>query len=252
VTNQLPIPPGYRALIALDRNKHRQLGVAEAKRGPIAAGLHGIQLQSAEFIHAARDYPVVFAKDSATGNFVALAVTGLTAGQNLFVAGDGAWETHRYVPAYIRRWPFFAVQVRVEGATPKTDALICVDESGLDAAAPALFDADGKATDAFRPYETLVREMEGASNQTARLIESLTMHNLLMPFEAHAFPKQGGDLHLTGMFRVDENRLNALEGKVIKGMMKRGELSRIYAHLMSLDNFKFLLDRSAARRAAQA
>lgn len=30
--------------------------------------------------------------------------------------------------------------------------------------------------------------------------------------------------------------------------MKHGELSRIYAHLMSLDNFKFLMDRAAERR----
>jgi hypothetical protein len=82
-------------------------------------------------------------------------------------------------------------------------------------------------------------------------MQTLQEHRLLQPFEAHAFPKGGRDLHLVGMHRVDENRLNALEGRVIKGMMKRGELSRIYAHLMSLDNFRYLMDRATARAAME-
>jgi hypothetical protein len=126
-----------------------------------------------------------------------------------------------------------------------------VDESGLAADAPDhLFDEGGKDGEAWRRYDTLMRELEGARQQHDRFMQTLAEHRLLQPFEAHAFPKGGRDLHLTGMHRVDENRLNALEGRVIKGMMKRGELSRIYAHLMSLDNFRYLMDRAAARAAA--
>ena len=52
-------------------------------------------------------------------------------------------------------------------------------------------------------------------------------------------------MRLRGLFRVDENKLNSLDTKRVKSLMKNGQLSRIYAHLMSMDNFKFLLDRSA-------
>ena len=67
---------------------------------------------------------------------------------------------------------------------------------------------------------------------------------MLEPFEAHAHPRGGTVRRLRGLFRVDERKLNALPAHVLRGMMKRGELSRVYAHLMSLDRFKELLERS--------
>lgn len=242
---QIPLPPGYQTLVPFDREKHRGHGVAEAKRGPFAAGLHGVQVLVPEFTHAARHYPIVFVRDSATGKFLSLAVTGMDPGVNLFVDRDGKWAEHYYVPAYVRRWPFFTTPI-----AGKTESLVLVDENGLEpkAAAP-LFDAEGKDTEAWRRVDALVRELEAARQQHERFMETLVNHRLLQPFEAHAFPKGGRDLHLTGMHRVDEDRLNGLEGRVIKGMMKRGELSRVYAHLMSLDNFRYLMDRSAARAA---
>ena len=36
---QIPLPPGYQSLVPFDRDKHRNAGIAEAKRGPFAAGL---------------------------------------------------------------------------------------------------------------------------------------------------------------------------------------------------------------------
>ena len=247
---ELPLPPGYVSLTPLDRTKHQQLGVDETRRGATFAKLHGVQVFVSEFTHVARHYPVVFAKDSPTGRFVAIAVTGLDAGENLFVGKDGKWEDFIYLPAYVRRWPFFAVPVDDKKGGAEAQSLICVDDSALAAGGEALFDATGKETEACGRVQTLVREIEGARLQTDKLIDTLVSHRLLQPFEAHAFPKAGKDLHLKGMYRVDENRLNALEGRVLKGMMKRGELSRTYAHLMSLDNFRYLMDRAAARAAA--
>ena len=50
------------------------------------------------------------------------------------------------------------------------------------------------------------------------------------------------------MLIINEDKLNELQSKDVKRLMKSGELSRIYAHLMSLDNFKFLMDRAAATK----
>lgn len=242
---QIPLPPGYKSLVPFDREKHRNLSVAESKRGEFSAGLHGVQVLVPEFTHVARHYPLVFAQDPATGKYVALAVTGMDPGVNLFVDAQGRWTEHCYVPAYVRRWPFFTSPI-----TGKEESLVLVDEGGLEAGSAPLCDADGKDTEHWRRYEQLLRELEAARKQHDRLLETLTSNRLLTPFEAHAFPKGGRDLHLTGMFRVDEDRLNRLEPRVLRGMMKRGELSRIYAHLISLDNFRHLMDRAAARAAA--
>ncbi|MND06523.1 SapC [compost metagenome] len=57
-------------------------------------------------------------------------------------------------------------------------------------------------------------------------------------------------MHLTGMHRVAEKRIEHLNASQLKNLVKKGILSRIYAHLLSLDNFAKLLDRKAAKKAA--
>ncbi|MGH8371104.1 MAG: SapC family protein [Gammaproteobacteria bacterium] len=241
-------PPGYSKLVALDTKKHRGLGVVSRRQG-FAAALNSVYLAAAEFIQAARHYPIVFAQDTMNGEFLPLAVTGLEQDINLFVTGDGTWLSDVYIPAFVRCWPFYGVRITGGGAKPN-ELLICVDETGLDAAGDALFDSKGKPTTLTSSAQTLIQELEGARNATLQLGESLKTLDLLTPFEAHALPKQGREMRLRGMYRVDETRLNALDGETIKQLMKSGELSRIYAHLTSMDNFKFLLDRVVTHKSA--
>ena len=240
-------PPGYKSLVALDKEKHKGLGITSKSHYAFAAALNSIYVVSAEFIQAARHYPIVFARDTDTGTFLPLAVTGLQQEGNLFVDDQGEWENDTYIPAFVRRWPFFGVQLTGEQAKDG-DILICVDETGLEPSDNPVFTAEGQPSEAFEPAQKLISEMEGARQATQKFCDELHALGLLEPFEAHAFPKQGREMRLRGMFRVNENKLNELQGKDIKRLMKRGHLSRIYAHLMSLDNFKQLMDRSASRQ----
>lgn len=245
----ITIPPGYKGLVALDKEAHKGKGIVSRGHHRFAAGLNGIYVVAAEFVQAARHYPLVFAQDLNTGGFLPLAITGLNQDQNLFIGDDGEWEKDTYIPAYVRRWPFFSVRVAGE-ETKNGNILICVDESGLEASSQPVFDAKGKTSTDFASIQTLISEMEGARPATEHLCQSAKELGLLEPFEAHAFPKDGQEMRLRGMFRVNEDKLNELQGKDLKRLMKHGELSRIYAHLMSLDNFKFLMDRAAARQKA--
>ena len=230
------LPPGYRALVPLDKTRHRGLGVRDTGHYSFARTLNYSYLTAAEFMLAARHYPIVFARLD-TGAFVPVAVTAMAADQNLFVDDEGTWAQGVYVPAYVRRYPFFLAPG--EGERP-----VAVDETALDADAPPLFDADGEPTPAWQRFEALLQDMEGARAQTERLSRTLKEAGVLEPFEAHAHPRGGTVRRLRGLFRVDERKLNALPAHVLRGMMKRGELSRVYAHLMSLDRFKELLERS--------
>lgn len=236
-------PPGYQSLVALDKEKHQGLGITRRSRHAFAAALNSIHIMAAEFVQVSRHYPIVFAQHSDTGIFLPLAVTGLGEGQNLFIGDDGNWLQDVYVPAFVRRWPFYGVQITGQEAK-NGNVLICVDESGLEPSERPIFDAAGNPSAEFGSVQTLISELEGARQATERLSQNLKEMGLLEPFEAHAFPKQGREMRLRGMFRVNETRLNELPVRDIKHLMKRGELSRIYAHLMSLDNFKFLMDRA--------
>ena len=243
----ISIPPGYKGLVALDKDLHKGKGVVAMHRAAFAAGLTGVYVLGAEFVQASRHYPLVFAQDQASGEHLPIAVTGLNQGENLFVGDDGEWQKDVYVPAYVRRWPFYGV--RLEGEQAKDgNILICVDESGLESSSRAVFDASGRPSTDFQPTQTLISEMEGARPATEHLCRSVKELGLLEPFEAHAFPKTGPEMRLRGMYRVSEDKLNALPGKDLKFLMKHGELARLYAHLMSLDNFKFLMDRAVEHR----
>jgi hypothetical protein len=242
----ITIPPGYKSLVALDKEIHKGKGVVADRRAAFASGLTGVYILAAEFVQASRHYPIVFAQDQASGEFLPIAVTGLNQDQNLFVGGNGEWEKDMYVPAYVRRWPFFGVRLTGEEAK-NGNILICVDEAGLESSKVTVFDTSGNPSADFQPTQTLISEMEGARPATEHLCQTAKEFGLLEPFEAHAFPKTGQEMRLRGMFRVNEDKLNDLQPKDAKRLMKNGELSRIYAHLMSLDNFKFLMDRAAAK-----
>lgn len=247
---ELSSPPGYGAVVPLDREKHAGLGVA-ADTGRFAAGLNAVYLTVVEFFAAARDYPIVFVADPASGTALPVAVTGLRPGQNLFVDAQGRWRRGAYVPAYVRRYPFCTAQVAEAGEEPSR-FLICVDEAALDPDAPALFGGDGTASEEWRRRETLINEIESARLQTEGVARRLAELGLLAPFEAQVHPRRGEVLGLKGMQRVDEDRLNRLPGETIKALMAEGALSRIYAHLISLDNFARLLDLHAEGRGESA
>ena len=60
----------------------------------------------------------------------------------------------------------------------------------------------------------------------------------------------GASMNLTGMYRVDEKKMEFLNASQHKNLIKKGVMGRIYAHLISLDNFARLLDRKVTRKAA--
>ena len=48
------------------------------------------------------------------------------------------------------------------------------------------------------------------------------------------------------MYRISEAKLAELDGAVLKDLVQKGVLGRIYTHLLSLENFQRLLARRAA------
>ncbi|MEJ2362952.1 MAG: SapC family protein [Gammaproteobacteria bacterium] len=242
-------PPGYNSLVALDKEEHNGLGIPAVKSHAFAKSLNGIQVLAAELFRAARDYPLVFVQPDDSDSCIVIAVTSLEDNDNLFVDRNGEWSSGTYIPAFVRRWPFYGVPLA--GAPgPDGEVLICVDESALTPEGEPLFDTAGNATAMLNAAQQLISQFESERVATEQLCRNVMRLGLLEPFEALALPKAGKEMRLGGMFRVDERKLNALPPDEIQQLMMRGELSRIYAHLMSLDNFQVLLDR-AAERASQ-
>jgi hypothetical protein len=241
---QIAPPFGYSEVVPfLKTQKVRMLGAGEvpefAQRG------NAIPISHSEFQAAARDYPIVFTTGDGGKTFAAVAVLGVSAGENLFYEG-AAWAQKTYVPAYARRYPFCMARIKVNQAERK-DRLICVEKARLDDAGEAMFDAEGKPTEKWGTLERLLSEYEADLERGRDLCALLADYGLLEPFTMQATPKGGAALQVTGMHRVSEKKLEELNAAQLKNLLRRGAMARIYMHLLSLQNFARLVDRRAAR-----
>lgn len=243
----LVAPHGYRAAEPLHREKHGAMGVAAANY-QWCADINAIPLGAGELISASAHYPIAFTRDDETGEFMPVAVLGLRRAENLFVDTQGAWQANHYVPAAARCFPFCIATIpATDGRAPQR--LVCVEPSGLSAEGERLFNADGSATALWQSTQQFLETVEAAKLKARVLCKRLDALGLLTPFEALALPRDGQRIRLHGLFRVDEEKLNAVPGKDLRVMLRKGELKAIYAHLLSLEQFATLLRLATGRQA---
>ena len=55
--------------------------------------------------------------------------------------------------------------------------------------------------------------------------------------------RDGGALNLAGMYRIEEKKLEFLNAAQHRNLFRKGIMGRIYAHLLSMDNFGRLMAR---------
>lgn len=222
------------------------MGIRRETAARFGAGLNACYLAATEFFRALRHYPIVFSRLADDGtDYVPVAVFGLRDGENLFVDRTGTWEEGAYRPAYVRAYPFYTLDLPPAAAGVEPRSLVCVDPAGLAPTEPPLVTEDGKPTALWQDRLNFLQDLDTARRQTRTLTETLTEFGLLEPFEAHAHGAGGDVRRLGGLYRVDEGRLNSLAPEALATLMARGLMSRIYGHLISLDNFASLLDRGA-------
>ena len=247
-TLKLVAPPGYGPIIPLDRQRHAGFGLKPATGYGWCAQLNAVYVGTAEMSRAALDYPLAFLREPGSGEFVPAAVLGLRQNQNLFVDDAGRWREGAYVPACFRRHPFCMVELPASDGQ-EARQLVCVQQDRLEPGGTPLFEASGEPAAAWKPMLQLIQAIEGARQQTRTLVRNLEALQLLTPFDAVAVPKAGGgvQMRLQGLFRVDEQKLQAIPDDALRQLMQRGELRAVYAHLVSLENFGRLLDLAQAR-----
>ena len=245
-------PYGFQEVIALTKT-HRVL----LPKGPtvpvVFRSMNPIPVSYTEFPIASRDYPVIFISGDEGKSYAPMLVLGLAAQQNLFVLWDDTWDRRVYLPAYVRRFPFCMTRVMVDGKEAP-ERVACVEKIAINDKGEKLFNDKGEALPEWQQREKLLFEFEADLGRTDEMCKLLAQHQLLEPFTMQATPNNGDPLQLTGMYRVSEEKLAQLDGMVMKDLAAKGVLGRIYAHLISLDNFRRLLDRRAAlaNRAQQA
>ena len=233
-------PLGYGPITPLEKD-HKVLLPRAEETPTVFHRLHAMPLSLSEFEPACRDYPIAFVSDGTGDTFSAVLVLGLQARQNLFILTDGMWDRRTYLPAYVRRYPFCMSRVTVDGTLQKK-RIVCVDEGALQGDGDAMYDEDGEAVEQWKSLEKLLFDYEQDLARCESLTKLIVELDLLEPFTMKA-EVDGFTMQLEGMHRVSRDALEALAADDLRRLMAAGALEKIYLHLLSLDNFRRLLNR---------
>lgn len=214
----------------LTPERHRQKSWQRYTRYDFAATAHLAPLVVSELPRAAVALPVAFIEQG--DGFIPAAVLGLRPNHNLMVAADGRWLAG-YVPAAFRSHPFRLAK------TAEGQQVLCIDEaSGLLAEigqAETLFDADDKPTEPVRQILQFLARIEQSRIATLKACASLQQHQLIVPWSL-SIQEDGAERKLEGLFRTDEQALQACTGEVLTDLMQTGALMLAYTQLLSMQH----------------
>lgn len=234
-------PSAEQAMSVLHRETHGHLKLPRAQadfgfvRGAVTVALAGSELPA-----ACSEYPCVVARQP-DGTLSLQAVTGLQAGQNLFVGEDKRW-LGQYLPATLATWPFRLVR---EGAD-EGRFLVAVQTQALSASqGDPLFGADGQESPWLLERLQQLTQTDAALHETSRLLAALDEAGVLAERSLQAVLPDGRDLELNGFMVVDEVRLQALPENTVHALHVQGALSLAYLQLLSLRRFRDLVTRSS-------
>jgi hypothetical protein len=228
--NNLPI--FYGGLEPLSSQVHGNFRTRPSETAPYLVNSHAIPITVDEFVSTQRFCPIVF---SSGENPVPLALMGLNEGVNVFVDADGRPLGEMYVPAYIRRYPFMLARIAPDAQElslcfdPTSDLVGTFDEGA------ALFDADGKPSEATNNVLKFCEEFEMSAQRTVAFVNELKTADLLMEGEVSIQPNGSEQPFIyRGFQMINEEKIRDMRGDELRKMNQNGMLPLIMAHLFSL------------------
>jgi len=233
----------YQQPELLTREQHGDLALSPVEKPfEFAAKARALPINYTEIPAAMKIYPLIFLSADEP---MLLAVTGLFDEVNLFVDDDGKWEGLIYIPAYLRRYPF---GIAAENTGDRMAIVIDRAFGGLkkDAARP-LFNNGEPTEDTMQAIE-FCKTYERDRMMTMQFANKMKELDLI-EFQSAQYTPPNSDkpIVFAQYFNIDEKKFNALSDEVINDLRKSGMLPLIYAMMMSMDNWRLLLQRRALR-----
>ena len=226
----------------LTKEAHGGKGVARPTRPfQFCEHVRAVPLTVSEIASAMKHYPVIF---SAEDNPLPMAVVGIIDERNLFVDDNGEWDNSVYIPGYIRRYPFalagdnnsdrmaIIVDGAYEGITTKPDT--------------PFFDGD-KPSEAMNQAMEFCKSYEQETLVTRDFAKRLADVGVIKSQVAQYTPQGGEAAPFAQYFGIDEQALSDLSDEKFLELRKSNILPILYAQLMSMGNWRLMMDRRVRR-----
>lgn len=236
----------FRKAELVTREKHGNMGMTRPDQ-PLGfcASARAVPLTLGEVTTAMRYYPIIF---SGSENPIPLAVLGLVDDENLYIEENGEWARDHYIPGYIRRYPF-ALAADKDSGTDNPRMAIIVDAAyeGLAPNGEVPFFENGEPSQAMKQALDFCQSYERDRLQTQRFADTLKPYGLLDQQMAQYTPENKEPIAFARYVGVDENKLKDLPDDKFLELRKSNILPVLYAQLMSMANWRTLLDRRARK-----
>lgn len=247
--------PLYKNPVPLNKDRHKGKGLKYTDRPfDFLADAHFVPVTVGEFGPAGARYPVIFLGDNKT----AVAAMGLRAGENLFVDPEtGRFEPYTYVPAFVRRYPFVSA---VHG-NENDRFTVCVDEGShlfSDKPEVAFFDEKGEPTDFTQRAIDYVRRFEVDVRNTHEFVKTcdelglFTQQNATFQARDPNGQPVGEPQVVASYWGIDGGKVRELDSQKLVELRDNAFLGAIYAQMLSMAQWDFLIQRASERQAGGA
>lgn len=224
-------------IATLNNEAHRSLRVDGRASAAYGDGQRFVQVVVGEFPHLMVHYPILFYKDSATGQFHCGVMLGYDEGENLFLE---EWRERRfYRPLLLQRAPFCA-----HGRSLAID--LDHPRVGVEAG-ERLFTDDGHPTPYLESVMQAFRYLKLGMQATRIFIARLLELKLIEPIDLEVEFDDGSRRDGVGLYTIDQGVLAMLEGATVVELHRRGYLQLIDLMIASLKQLPALTSRKNTR-----
>jgi hypothetical protein len=231
------LPAFYKRPWPVSVERHGSASLRPSADYRVARGVGSVPITISEFPLASRHYPIVFTGGAEPN---AVAVLGINENENLFIDAAGKWSEGRYVPAYVRRYPFI-FQEHPDGK----NLTLCIDEAcGLiEEKGNRPFYKDGRPTEVLQNALNFCVEYQKDWLATRRLAGLLKEAQLFSPHRAHLITRAGDVLEVAGFQVVTEETWAKVPDELVLALKHQNFLAALHAHFFSAQNWTDLVDR---------
>jgi hypothetical protein len=231
----------------LDRARHRQLRVRTGYGAALGDSVMSVMTYPMEFRDIQGCYPILFTKDPNTGGFVAVAMLGLEAGQNLFLQ-DTRWDA-TYVPVMVQRQPFLIATSGEGDEKPPVVSLDLDHPRVSQDEGEALFDSTGEPSEFLKRKIALLDKLYRGLQHGSGFVDALLKHQLLVQVVLDLAFADGDKKTLQGFYCIAEERLYQLKGDALESLNQAGYLQPVFMAVASLSRVRDLIERRNRLRA---
>jgi hypothetical protein len=234
----------------LNNVEHQNVRVITDRGADYGDNVHFVMTFPIEFRRIQACFPIFFQKDANTGKFFPMALLGVEEGQNLFLGEDG-WDA-TYVPLMLQRGPFIIGFQQDAEAPEGKRSVVSIDMDNpriSETDGEPLFLPHGGTTDFLSSMTRVLEDIQYGHQMNEEFVDALLEFDLIESVAMEVELNNGAKRQLLGLYTINEDRLEQLDGEALGKLHSKHHLLPIYMILASLSSFRTLIDKMNERLA---